>query len=171
MQKAGMVLVAIMAMACDKEPPGSEPSTATAAATATATPTTKAGPSKKEAKVASLETMQAFVKAASAKNIKLEQPEVITEEKGNDPNKLIGRPNQYLAKTNWKIDGNDATLEVFATAEDATNRAEYVRGLGKKAPMFLQYVYVHPQRHAVLRVLKELAPTEAEKWEALLLSI
>jgi len=126
---------------------------------------------KKEALVASLETLQAFVGACSKRKIKLTDSTIITEKQGNDPNKLVGRPGQYLAKLNWKINGNDATIEVFANGKDAKRRADYVEGIAKASPMFLQYIYVHPLKHAVLRVPKELSPSDAEKWEALLLSI
>lgn len=50
-----------------------------------------------------------------------------------DPNKLMGRPGQYVAKITWSARGEDATLEVFETLPAALARAEYVRKIGSPA--------------------------------------
>lgn len=176
----GYLTIAALALAgalgCESDPPAQEPpkstaSTPPAAASSpapTATPST-ARPTPKEAKVAAITTMQAFVEAASASKLVLTDYKIHSEE--SDPNKLLGRPGQYLAKMNWKIDGGDATIEVFADAEGAKTRAAYIENIGKGAPMFLEYVFTHPTRFAVLRLPKALAPTKAKEWEAMLLAI
>lgn len=165
-------LVLLLTIGCDRTEPTPEPAAATAATTSEVTATAAPAASPEPApdpKVAALETMKAFVAAASEKGIALKDSKIHDEE--SDPNKLLGRPGQYLAKVNWTIDGNDATIEVFASAEDAKARADYVEKIGKSSPLFLEYIYVHPKRHAVLRVPKQLTPTKAKEWEAMLLTL
>lgn len=125
--------------------------------------------SPKEAARVARQTAKDFLKGATGKDVELKNGKVHTEE--TDPNKLLGRPGQYLAKVNWTERGGEATIEVYPDAESAKKRAEYVETIGKNSPMLLQYVYVHPTRHAVLRLPKELTPKQAEVWRKILMGI
>src|SRR6478735_5137938 len=122
-------------------------------------------PTAKEARVAGAKTLKAFLEAAGPRP-ELDAATVFTED--TDPNHLLGRPGQYAAKMNWKLGGEDATLEVFPTLEGAKARKEYVDGIGKATPIFLQYTYLNEKLFAVLRLPKELTPTKAEEWNTLL---
>lgn len=171
-------LVVLMA-GCEGATPTAAVDSTTAAApaapaSATASPTassrSEAAPSASvKPKVFALTAVRAFLDAAGAKFGKLKALTVHTEK--TDPNKLLGRPGQYLAKMSWTIDGGDATIEGFPDGDGAKARADRVRAIGKASPMFLEYVYVHPTKHLVLRVPKALTPTDAGEWEKVLLSL
>src|SRR5687768_6551864 len=58
-----------------------------------------------------------------------------------DPNKLLGRPGEYTAKVSWQDgrapgEANDATIEVFATADDLKRRKAYTEAVAKTGSMF-----------------------------------
>lgn len=91
-----------------------------------------------------------------------------------DGNKLLGRPNQYVSKTDF-VDGraadgdlgeNTNQVEVFATEEDAKARFDYVDRVSKSAPMFNQYLYLRGK--VVLRLSNALTPEIAKAYEAAL---
>lgn len=96
----------------------------------------------------------------------------------NDPNKLLGRPNQYTGKANWldtrlprettdKIESTDGgTVETFANEADAKARQAYVAGITSKASMFAEYAYL--QGNVLVRLSKRLTPDQAGQYEALL---
>jgi len=83
-----------------------------------------------------------------------------------DPNKLMGRPNGYASKaefTDSRVQADTAgSVEVFDGAGGAEARAEYVQALGK-APMFAEYTYV--AGNVVVRVNKDMAPSDAKAYE------
>lgn len=113
-----------------------------------------------------------FLKAMQPKRKELGAVDVKALDENTDPNKLLGRPGQYLAKLVWRIEGlgdsqDDATIEFYPELAGAQARAEYIRKIGEASPMFLQYVYVNEKRAAVLRVPKALTPTQAKAWENL----
>lgn len=172
----GLLLVLCCPLACNKAPSDSTvgsaagaPAPAPAASTLEpAAPVASAAPLSDEAaeKVA-LEVTIAFMKAAVADKVRFPLKDAKTYTAEDDPNKLLGRPGQYLTKVGWKLDGGEATIEVFRTPEDAQKRAEYTRAIGSSSPMFLQYVYVNPKRSAVLRLPKELTPAKAKDWQAM----
>ncbi|WP_435841444.1 hypothetical protein [Streptomyces gardneri] len=96
---------------------------------------------------------------------------VVTED--NDPNNLLGRPNQYTSKitfTDSRIKAGDVTgadpgrvelggaIEVFTTAADAQARADYIQKVTKGMPMLVEYDYVSGP--VLLRVSRYLTPTQ-----------
>ncbi|MFH9348314.1 hypothetical protein [Kitasatospora sp. NPDC017646] len=91
----------------------------------------------------------------------------------DDPNKLLGRPHQYTSATvitdsrieDTNASGADrgATVEVFATAEDAKARAAYIEAIGKAQPIFAEYDYVHGT--VLVRVAKALTPDQAAEYD------
>jgi hypothetical protein len=173
---AGLLLVLCCPLACNR---GSSDSTAGSATVAAAAPTSAASViepapvasaaplSDEAAEKVALETAIAFMKAAVADKARFPVKDATTYTAETDPNKLLGRPGQYLVKMGWKLEGGDATIEVFRNADDAKKRADYVEQIGKNSPMFLQYVYLNPKRSAVLRLPKELTPSAAKAWQAM----
>lgn len=148
---AGMLLVLCCPLACNR---GSSDSTAAASATVAPAPAASvrepapvasAAPLSDEAaeKVA-LDMTIVFMKAAVADKARFPLKDAKTYTAEDDPNNLLGRPGQYLTKVGWKLDGGDATIEVFRNADDAQKRADYVGQIAKSSPMFLQFIYVNP---------------------------
>jgi hypothetical protein len=105
----------------------------------------------------------------------------VTYTADNDPNKLLGRPNGYTSKasfTDQRIDaskvagakegdvGLGGRVEVFEDAGQAEQRADYIQEIGKKLPMLGEYDYVVGP--VVVRVSKELTPTDAKPYEGAL---
>ncbi|AJF70443.1 hypothetical protein [Streptomyces vietnamensis] len=101
---------------------------------------------------------------------------VVTED--NDPNKLLGRPNQYTSKitfTDSRIKAEDVAgtekgsvglggaIEVFPTAADAQARADYIQSVTKGMPMLLEYDYVSGTM--LVRVSHYLTPTQAADYK------
>lgn len=87
-------------------------------------------------------------------------------DENTDPNKLLGRPHGYLSKaefTDSRVEAETAgSVEVFENAADAEARAEYIQALGK-SPIFAEYTYV--KGNVVVRVDKDLAPSDAKAYE------
>lgn len=82
---------------------------------------------------------------------------VVTAE--NDENKLLGRPNQYTSKVNFK----NGSIEVFNNKEDLKARQEYINEIGKATSIFAEYNYANG--NALLRINKSLTPEDAKKYE------
>jgi hypothetical protein len=143
-------------------PPAAAPPTASAAPAASAAPL-----SDEAAEKVALDTEIAFLKAAVADKARFPVKDATTYTAETDPNKLLGRPGQYVVKMGWKLEGEEATIEVFRSTEDAQKRADYTRQIGASAPMFLQYVYLNSKRSAVLRLPKELTPAKAKDWQTM----
>jgi hypothetical protein len=96
-----------------------------------------------------------------------------------DPNKLLGRPNGYTSKvsfTDSRIDPDDllgvepggvdagGSVEVFADADAAAARQQYIQQLQKAAPLLgTEYSYVDGT--ALVRVSGKLTPEQAADYE------
>src|SRR5258708_37112079 len=90
------------------------------------------------------------LKAFQSAGISISNIVVLTAD--SDPNKLLGRPNQYIAKVDWKdtrittpgdpgID-TGGTLEIFSTIDDLQARKQYIDALSK-SPLFAEYTYAN----------------------------
>lgn len=105
----------------------------------------------------------------------------VTYDESSDPNKLLGRPNGYTSKASFadrRVDSSKVpaakpgdvelggSVEVFASADEAEARAAYIQEIGKKLPMLGEYNYV--KGPVVVRVSKELTPTDAQPYEGAL---
>lgn len=94
-----------------------------------------------------------------------------------DPNKLLGRPNQYTEKANWadtrlEQTGEDpigGTVELFASDDDLQRRKSYIETISQSAPMLVEYIYA--QKNALVRVSKDLTPDQAAEYEKALKSL
>lgn len=90
---------------------------------------------------------------------------VVTAE--NDPNKLLGRPNQYTEKITWKDNRSkdsqvDCSVELFANKEDATARKTYIEGVIKSMPMMTQYIV--QKDNVLLRIDGVLTPAQSKEY-------
>ena len=105
----------------------------------------------------------------------IRQVGLYTEE--NDPNKLLGRPGQYVGKANFRdrraendrLKGLDmsegGSIEVFESEEDAERRAAYLEGIAKSGVgPFAEYDY--RRGRVLLRVAGNLTPRQAREYEA-----
>jgi hypothetical protein len=101
----------------------------------------------------------------------------------NDPNSLLGRPNQYVGKISFvdlrigsEIEDPEdigvsegGSIEVFANEADAKARYDYVTSVTKMMPMLAEYGY--QVGNVYLRLSKELTPEQAEEYESILMGI
>ena len=110
-----------------------------------------------------------------AAKLPIEKELVFTAE--NDPNKLLGRPNQYTGKASWNdkrvepltADDRSMTVEIFASGEDLENRRKYVESVTKAMSPLAQYQYVH--KNALLRLSHKLTPQQVAEYEKVLKSL
>ena len=105
----------------------------------------------------------------------IRQVQLYTQE--NDPNKLLGRPGQYVGKANFRdrraendrLKGLDVSeggsIEVFESEEDAERRTTYIEGIAKSGVgPFAEYDY--RRGRVLLRVAGNLTPKQAREYEA-----
>lgn len=136
----------------------------------TSAPATKAPQTTTSPAPVAVKTTPAKPKDAAtiATALKLGKVKVWTEE--NDPNKLLGRPGQYTSAASvvdkrTECPAGDsgiscgASVEVFASAEDAGTRAAYIEGVQKGGGLGTEYHTVVGA--ALLRVTGELTPKQA----------
>jgi len=100
---------------------------------------------------------------------------VTTYSASSDPNDLLGRPKQYVAKANFRdrradndgdkeVDAAEGgSVEVFVDEGAAKTREEYLRAISESGPLFAEYVY--RDGLVLLRVSSELTPNQAGAYE------
>lgn len=90
----------------------------------------------------------------------------------NDPNQLLGRPNQYIQKINFadmrfiQSDSSNpvgGSIEIFENSDDCENRAEYITSITESLPAMAEYTYQFD--NVLLRLTKDLLPSDAENYE------
>lgn len=96
----------------------------------------------------------------------------------NDPDHLLGRPNQYTSKVTFSdsrikaadVEGTskgDVTrggeIEVFADPAAAAARAKYIQAVTKSMPALAEYDYVHGT--VLVRVSMLLTPAQAGEYK------
>lgn len=94
-----------------------------------------------------------------------------------DPNHLLGRPNQYIAKVIFwdaeigdpELDEASGTVEIFRNDRDLLNRMRYIEEIGRKIPMVVQY-QVRKGR-ALLRLDKQFTPADVERYTRILKTV
>lgn len=97
----------------------------------------------------------------------------------NDPDHLLGRPNQYTSKITFadsRIKASDiegtskgdvsrgGEIEVFADSAAAEARAKYIETVTKSLPALAEYDYVHGT--VLVRVSMLLTPVQAGQYKA-----
>ncbi|WP_030172692.1 hypothetical protein [Streptomyces sp. NRRL S-813] len=96
----------------------------------------------------------------------------------NDPNHLLGRPNQYTSKITFEdsrvsptdVSGSEkgdvdrgGAIEVFGSPSDAKARADYIQTATKSMPALAEYDYVHGK--VLVRVSHYLTPKQAAAYK------
>jgi hypothetical protein len=94
----------------------------------------------------------------------------------NDPNELLGRPNQYTSKVMFKDNRlnsdpmakefdvqNGGSIEVFEDEDDAIARAKYLKNLTKSLSPLAEYSYRNDT--VLLRLSHRLTPDQAAEYE------
>jgi hypothetical protein len=94
----------------------------------------------------------------------------------NDPNDLLGRPNQYTSKVMFKDNRlnpdpianefdvqNGGSIEVFEDEDDAIARAKYLKNLTKSLSPLAEYSY--RKGTVLLRLSHRLTPDQAAEYE------
>jgi hypothetical protein len=102
--------------------------------------------------------------------------ETIIYDEETCPNDLLGRPGQYIGKADWEDTRVDqygdtltgGTIEVFEDEATLVKRKEYLEPFLEEA-MFLQYMFIH--KNVIVRVEKELTPSQAEEYKDALESL
>jgi len=99
--------------------------------------------------------------------------EIIVYTAETDTNRLLGRPNQYISKTNFAdttvAQSGDASnpvggsIETFSNAADLKARKDYLEQIIKTIPAFTQYLYVNG--NYLLRIDGAVTPDNAAKYE------
>lgn len=117
---------------------------------------------------------KSIVEALAAAGMPIGKIEAYTAE--NDPNKLLGRPGQYISKANFvdkrinepmsdTVDVlNGGSVEVFANEQDAKNRFDYVSNIAKAGGMFSEYDF--RDGNVLLRLSHDLTPSQEKAYEA-----
>ena len=141
--------------------------------------------------------MDATQVTQSLKDAGLPIEEIKTYTEENDPNGLVGRPNGYISKSGFvdssqldkynsmiefeeKCGNGDSsiaveprnyggTVEVFANEEDCKKRAEYLETLSSSGAAFLAE-YSYRNKNVLLRLVKEITPDDAAKYEEIFMS-
>jgi hypothetical protein len=122
------------------------------------------------------QTAAQIVAALKAKGLPI--TDSFAYDENTDLNKLLGRPNQYTGKVNFRdsrtqyststgadIDVNDGgSVEVFANSADAQKRFTYVQALSSSGGLFAEYDYFD-NGVALLRVSHELTPTQEKEYQ------
>lgn len=88
----------------------------------------------------------------------------------NDPNKLLGRPNEYTEKITWKDNRAkdsqvDCSVELFANSTDATARNKYLTAINKSLPMLNQYM--DQKDKILLRIDGTLTPDQSKEYTSI----
>jgi hypothetical protein len=102
----------------------------------------------------------------------------------SDPNKLLGRPNGYLSKIAFSdsrvspsdVEGTDSdaverggSVEVYADADGAKKRSDYIQAIAKGLPAAGEYDYLSGA--VLVRVSRVLTPDQARDYETALKTI
>lgn len=102
----------------------------------------------------------------------------------NDPNKLLGRPNGYLSKIAFfdsrvspsDVEGADSdaverggSVEVYADADGAKKRSDYIQAIAKGLPAAGEYDYL--SGGVLVRVSRMLTPDQAKDYDTALKAV
>lgn len=100
---------------------------------------------------------------------------VISYDAITDPNELLGKPNQYVSKSNFadttliqqfSDDPNGGSVELFTNAVDVNARKELLRG---QTSIFTEYYFING--FALLRISRSLETELAEKYRVAFMQI
>ncbi|BCJ41228.1 hypothetical protein GCM10010168_44740 [Actinoplanes ianthinogenes] len=162
---ASVVVLAACSSTAEPSPTGAPPSPAAVATTAV---------DKTEAATAL--DAGAIMKKLSAAGLGLTAAAEQNED--TDPNDLLGRPNGYTSRASADLPGGDKSgekysverglvVEVFADADGAKRRSDYIQGLQKENPILgTEWHYFTGDERGLVRVSGKVKPSLAKKVEA-----
>lgn len=128
---------------------------------------------------ATVKTDVQIIDALKAEGLPIGRVDTYTAE--TDPNTLLGRPNGYTYKSNFRdtrlevtqpdeVDTADGgSIEVWPDEASATTRMDRIQELGKGIPMLGEYDFVHGG--VLLRLSRELTPDQANEYDAALVKV
>ncbi len=100
--------------------------------------------------------------------------DTITFTAETDPNDLLGRPGQYISKVNFRdtrlsVEDDESvstqdggSIEVFADAQAAEARAQYIHALGQGVSVLAEYDFV--EGYVLLRLSRRITPAQAQEY-------
>lgn len=97
---------------------------------------------------------------------------VIVYDDQTDVNHLLGRPNQYISKTNFADtrlkqtdpeNPNGGTIETFNNTSDLNIRRTHNENVMKAYPVFTEYLFVNDKY--ILRLSKDLTKEQADEYK------
>lgn len=100
------------------------------------------------------------------KGASLPMVSIVPKTAESDPNKLLGRPHQYIEKIDFKdkrVKDGEVYVETFNNLDDLQSRFEYVDEIAKKMPMVAQYQIKH--KNVLVRLDKEFTPAQVAEYE------
>lgn len=170
LRNAGCALMIGALVACGGN--GDEGESDAPTETTTAAGTDDAPSTRAEAQAEDL-TIDAFLAALTDAGLPVGESTVYDDT--TDPNELLGRPGQYVAKASWidtRIEclGEDpgvecgGDIELFDNTDDRDDRYEYLAGFAEEAMLGGYYQWKLP--NAVIRIGFELTPSQAEEYAA-----
>lgn len=112
--------------------------------------------------------------AAALQSSGLPVSDVVVHTAESDPNKRLGRPNEYAIKVNWKdsrIASEEIKVEGFNNVDDFKRWLTYNEALSKSSPLLTTYIFTNEPRLLILRIPKDLTPEQAEQYRAWLMTL
>jgi hypothetical protein len=106
----------------------------------------------------------AIAAALSASGLPIADVRVFTAE--TDPEKALGRPNQYNHKVSWRDTrvGGEATVELFPTLASLEARKRLAEARNSREGNLAEYIYERTGRRALMRLPRTLAAEQAQEY-------
>lgn len=101
----------------------------------------------------------------------------VVQDENTDPNNLLGRPNGYVSRASFDVDGGDPTaapykvdrggvIEVFADGAAAQARSKYIQDTLKSLGPMMGTEYHYLSGPVLVRIFGSVKPSVAAKFEA-----
>lgn len=120
-------------------------------------------------------TTDRFIEELKSNNIPIDN--VITYDESSDPNSLLGKENEYIAKVDFAdtrleqfnaSDPEGGTIEIFKNYEDAKTRYDYINSVASSGPLSM---YMYLQGNTLVRLSKQITSDDLNEYEKVLLDI
>jgi hypothetical protein len=131
------------------------------------TPTIKSEPPRVAVRVTPAPELEGAVIAAALQASGLPIADVRVFTADTDPDKTLGRPNQYNHKVSWRDTrgGADATVELFPTLASLEARKRLIESRNSRDGNFVEYIYERTGRRALMRLPRTLSLEQAREYE------
>ena len=127
---------------------------------------------KQEEQVVVPATSQEMIEALAAENENVGN--IVNYDETNDPNNNLGRPGQYVGKTDFADNRLEqlgehptgGTIEVFSSKEDCNSRYEYLKQfMSADMGVFGLNQYMYKYEKVIFRIDYAVTPSEAELYK------